>query len=172
MRRDSYGCVRWRQSLPNGETAESQQQQQQLMLELYESTPWDVEAVRQSMKKTHASQRSDINVGPAGGIEFLRRKWPFLCEPVGLFVHVEELLDFSVVDVMKSSLMSKSPRIIGYLSSQTHCTKATLAEMNQAKETLNSSEPEVPAMLLCCMSILSEESDVLMALLDVRNSCL
>jgi hypothetical protein len=172
MKRDSYGCVRWQQSLPVGETDESQQQQQQLLLELHETTPWNVEAVEESMKKTYPTQRSDINNGLMGGIVSLKGKWPFIFEPVGMFVHVEELLDFNMADVMKNSLMSKGPRIIGYLSSQTNqFIKTTLAEMNQAKGVLKSSEPEVPAMLLCIMSILSEETNVLLTLLDVSNSC-
>jgi hypothetical protein len=172
MKRDLYGCVRWQQSLPVGETDESQQQQQQLLLELHETTPWNVAAVEQSMKKTYPTQRSDINNGLMGGIVSLKGKWPFIFVPVGMFVHVEELLDFNMADVMKNSLMSKGPRIIGYLSSQTNqFIKTTLAEMNQAKGVLKSSEPEVPAMLLCIMSILSEETNVLLTLLDVSNSC-
>jgi hypothetical protein len=99
-------------------------------LELHESKPWNIEAVRQSKKKTYASQWSHITYGLVGGIEFLKGKWPFMFMPVGLFMHVEELLDFSMTDVITDSLMSKCPRIMGYLSQTNQFSKATLSEVN------------------------------------------
>lgn len=164
---NSYGCVQWQPSgLPDGETKESQQVKQAGLRELFETLPWDIEAIRVLMKLTYTSQRRDINGGMTAAQ--LKCEWPFLFEPVGLLAHASELLEFDVRDVMTESLTSKGPRILGYLSSLKKSSVVQLiAAMNEAKGSMGNNGPEAPAIILALMATFSEDAAVLLKTVDV-----
>ena len=143
------------------------------MVEMYDCLTWEMDDISLKMKATYASQRTDINSGMSNGFNELKIKWPFLFEPIGLMIHCEEQLSFNVCDHVSDSLAFKGQRIIAYVSTlKNKQVSATLAAMNHAKGLLSSSELEAPAIILCVLQVLSEESTTILKLCEVSITCI
>ena len=103
-RLDNYGCKNWQPDLPDGESAESQEEIRLQMINVFGrgEKEWNSERskVKDLMVRSFHSQRKSINEGK--DMSDIKEAWPFLFE--FLFVHFEELMGFPLLSTLMAAI--------------------------------------------------------------------
>ncbi|XP_046899728.1 uncharacterized protein LOC124483350 isoform X3 [Hypomesus transpacificus] len=162
LRIDSYGCVNWLlNTLPPGETNESQKFKQEELKKMFFSNSSDSKNIQMKMTTTFFSQRKDITSGEE--VTDLEREWPYLFEPCGMRSHFKELTG---VYVTEEAIESKSERVVLFLKSfeKRNKTEDILADVEVDKQ--KHLKANLPASLLLLLRHFNEDADQMFHKMD------
>ncbi|CAL8311020.1 unnamed protein product [Merluccius merluccius] len=161
---DQYGCVRWGPvELPDGETETTLNEIKRQLLNIYsEEGMGGAERAEPLMVKTYVIQRRYLNSVPAPGIAEIKKEWPFLFTPRGLYSHFGLLTDVSILNKLRETLNNKGSTVIGYCKD--------LQRHPGIEDVLGSYDPETsdraPCILLLLMAYFKEPENAIMLKTD------
>lgn len=113
---DTYGCS-WQPDVAPGETRERLEKKQNRMVELFLQdgvAGGERGEVNQLMESTYSLQRRMINATPAPTIGDLKKAWPFLFTPRGLFTHFQQPTEKDVRRQMEQSMIEWGTPLIEF----------------------------------------------------------
>lgn len=171
---DSYGCVNWQpKSLPEGETAESLEEQRKSVKAIFESAgPRAAEwpDVVKCMAVTYIYQRHMINSCPPPSVPEINDQWPFLFTFRGLCSHFKVLTGIEITDRLAEALRNKGKRIISYFQKQSfsqHNIQGLLRDIQTATTTSAMQNQTGIAAVLLMMNHFLESDESIFILADV-----
>ncbi|XP_048027565.1 uncharacterized protein LOC125269950 [Megalobrama amblycephala] len=118
---DTYGCTRFQPDLPPEETDATVEQKRQRLEEIYcrdGINGVERAEVKQLMETTFCLQRKQINILPAPTISDLRKQWPYLFTPKGLYAHFELLTDIKVMRALELAIEECGRAIVEFFSNK------------------------------------------------------
>lgn len=117
---DCYGCVAFQPALSELETAESQQEKKNLLLNYFHQNEGSFEVTKSLLRDTFPSQRVDINRRDHEKrtlVEVLKNHWPHLMKTDFFLDHASTLLGKEVLPIWNKNLALKVPEAVAFFRS-------------------------------------------------------
>ncbi|XP_071838988.1 uncharacterized protein [Apostichopus japonicus] len=155
---DQYGCVNWQpESLPEGESGESQRKIMNELKSLWESGTGKTKDVKNKMIHTYATQRKDINEKDCVLTDIIEN-WPFLFEEEYLLAHFKKLMGFDIMEKMSSNFEHRVPKLYRYFQQVAKPKiEATHKKIQDAVDKKEDNSPQVMGLLMLLSEHLGED---------------
>jgi hypothetical protein len=162
--KDSYGCVSWQPDLPSGETADSQSEKKEWLLEEFSkcSEERDLAKIQQYMDETYATQRFLLNGQDKLPAIALRSHWPFLMTGEGFLKHFDCLMGFNLKSRFEEHFSSKGRLLVSYAKRKGSSeAKRISSELHARSNILKNDIPLTFGSLQLLCHLLKEEQALL-----------
>ncbi|KAK3893027.1 hypothetical protein Pcinc_003206 [Petrolisthes cinctipes] len=127
------------------------------------------EEVEELMKTTYILQRKDIVENDASMAD-LRKEWPFLFEPSGMFTHFEVLTGIKLPQKLENTLSKNSELIVKWMKEeQNKKIRQVYENLREATILLQNKTPEVPAIIASLISHFKDDEKFVYHL--VKDDC-
>lgn len=135
--KDEFGCVGYEPSLPEGETAESQEEAKKELLRDFQDKNLDEKKRTKLMNDTYATQRVIINHRKTENLsvsDIVSSHWPHLSNLKYFFAHASILIGKEVLEEWQKNLEERVNKIHKYFEMECHSKKNKKGCSKQIKD--------------------------------------